>query len=959
MATEQTTAIQQRLDYRSVKEPKAQPVPFVPGPNPELPKFIADHSTPYDPKTDKYDVPAFDRDIVVDKAAEPKAIYDMHTYWSKKHWAAIRQYIRHYLPKRFYPDGQGLVADPFCGSGMTGVAALMENKPCVLIDASPAAAFIAHHYVHPVDPDLLEEAYQKMLAEEYDDTLRAKLKKIAGRDIGNLQEELDWLYETKCDRCEGKASIEYIVYSQTFQCPNCGEIVALFDCPTVDVEYVWTSARGKTKTESKKRTVCPDCFTRSRNRGRPEFVISTREKRHGEKPVMVAYACENGCRPKREFRTWNDTGKRKRRYFEDVDLDRIKQLSKVEIPHEYPKRKMMDVEDDSKPWGDNWRPGRNFRSIAELYTHRNFWALAAIQAAAKRLPSTAGYLSGVTTAICLNASRMYRYRPSGKGGLAMGTYYVPQVLQVMSVPSQYADKIPDFLKAHKALLESLATEQTVISQERNTVLTQVKPESVDFIFTDPPYAEKIQYGELNFVWEAWLGFDGSWRKNEIIVKAAKVDPEGNYTLDKWEERLRDSFRACYRALKPGRWMSVCYHDTAEGSWRRVQDALGDIGFEMHSVTVLDPLQKSANQLTAEKVVKSDLVLNCRKPKSGQLEMTMRAGEIPAPIKDRVRSILEDALSEHPGLTRDKLFDIVTRRLLERAQMVEFRFEEILAEIATKAEGDRWYLKVELEQLSKHDLANEEAAGEALTRFTQLRCVGTPSKYAAEIALTQPKLCEPDKKGDLDEKAIEDWINDHLAKEDRELFIKKKIKRLELGGRLAGIEFYDELFFYFTRYMRGKKAGQLPKRNLVEFLEEYLIHFEDGDKWLYRAPEGREAEDLRKARQSGLGRRIRAFANALRDNDREYVEQHRPDMKTFVEWMRYCATFGRNEDGAVLFDKGGFALHELKSVVIDEAEEETAYDAASGFATLCKRRLGPTAEGVEAKDIDAGNEEEEE
>lgn len=63
--------------------------PFVPGPNPELPDFIKRHATPYDPETDEYDVPAFDRDLIVDKAAPPKAIYDMHTYWSKKHWAAI------------------------------------------------------------------------------------------------------------------------------------------------------------------------------------------------------------------------------------------------------------------------------------------------------------------------------------------------------------------------------------------------------------------------------------------------------------------------------------------------------------------------------------------------------------------------------------------------------------------------------------------------------------------------------------------------------------------------------------------------------------------------------------------------------------------------------------------------------------------------------------------------------
>ncbi|MDD2709254.1 MAG: DNA methyltransferase [Verrucomicrobiae bacterium] len=926
---------QQNFNYSGNKRANVQPVPFVPGPNPDLPKFIAKHSTPYDPKTDRYDVPAFDRDIVVDKAAEPKAIYDMHTYWSKKHWKAICQYIRHYLPKQFYPDGLGLVADPFCGSGMTGVAALMEKKGCVLFDASPAAAFIAHHYVHPVDPSLLEQAYQKMLAEEYEADLKIKLKKIAGRDIVNLQEELDWLYETKCDRCDGKATTEYVVYSQTFQCPNCGEIVALFDCPTVNVEYVTTSARGKSKTESKKRTVCPLCYARSHNRGRPEFVISTRQKRHGEKPVKVSYLCENGCSPKREFRLWNDTGKRKRRYFEEVDLDRIKQLSKVEIPHNYPKRKMMDVEDDSKPWGDNWRPGRNFRSIAELYSHRNFWALAAVAAAGKEL-----YLGvRLVNLVGNNATRMRQHREAG-GGLMKGTYYIPQVNREAEVRDIVSRKHRTLVDATSAS-DSFANDCLVSAECAQQMALQ--PNSVDMIFTDPPYAGTVQYGELNFVWEAWLGFDGSWRKKEAIVKDASVDPEGIYTVEQWEVRLREAFRRCYTALKPGRWMCVCYHDTAEGTWKRVQDMLLDIGFEIHSVTVLDPLQKSANQINAEKVVKSDLVLNCRKPKTEQLELQLKDGEVPASIHDRVRTILEDALSEHPGLTRDKLFDIAARRLLERAQMVEFRFEDILGEIATKAEGDRWYLKAELEQLSKDDLANEETAGEALTRFTLLRCIGTPAKYAVEIALTQPALCELNSKGELSEKTIEDWINDHLAKEDRELLLKKKIKRLELGGALAGIEFYDALFFYFTKYMKGKKASQLPKRNLAGFLEEYLIHFQDGDKWLYRAPEGREIEELRKARQSGLGRRIRAFANALRDNDRQFIDQHRPDVRTFVEWMRYCAAFGRNEDGAVLFDKGGFTVNELQSVIVDEKEEETAYDAVRGFADLCKRRSAPETE----------------
>ena len=50
---------------------------------------------------------------------------------------------------------------------------------------------------------------------------------------------------------------------------------------------------------------------------------------------------------------------------------------------------MMNVEDDSKPWGAEWREGRNFRTVAELFTKRNLWALAAIRDAISKLEDTA------------------------------------------------------------------------------------------------------------------------------------------------------------------------------------------------------------------------------------------------------------------------------------------------------------------------------------------------------------------------------------------------------------------------------------------------------------------------------------------------------------------------------------------------------------------------------------------
>lgn len=895
--------------------------PFIPGPNPELSEFIKKHSIPYDEKTDQYDVQAFDRDLIVNKAAAPKAIYDMHTYWSKKHWAAIREYIRHYLPKKYYPAGTGLVLDCFSGSGMTGVSAMMENRPCVLIDASPAAAFISHCYTHPVDPQELQNAYEHMMTSEYPEGLKKKLKAATGEDIANLQKELDWLYATKCDRCGGDATTEYVVYSEQFQCPRCGEIVALFDCPETKVPYQ-VGSKTKQKVEMKKRRVCPHCLKKYEDPHR-DFVISTRTIKFGSVPTLLIYECQGKCKPKRGQRRHDEQSERKASFFKQYDIKKINHIDISEIPHWHPDRTMMDIASEQACWGYLWRKGihKNIKSVTDFYTKRNLWALAAIKSAINRLTehNPAIEICNVGfTAVSMNASNMYRYRPSLKGGIANGTYYLPQIAQVMRASSQFIGKKKDVLGFQVAMLP-YSSSTTLVSTE-NTTEAQIKSESIDYIFTDPPYVDKIQYGELNFIWESWLGYNIGWRNREIIV-----NPILGKTLDEWNMDIRKALMVFFNGLKPGHWLSLCYHDTDPSTWSRLQDTLLDCGFEVHSVTVLDPMQKSKNQLVAEKVVKSDLVLNCRKPRSGEQSSNGEVSEV-SQVSRRVRDILIEILSNSGGQTRDKLWDIVLKRLLSRGQMAEHRFEDILNEVAVRSESGRWFLKEEYESLSQSDINNEDAAGSALERFARLRCAGTPVNFAAQIALSVPHLVSDA----IDERKVEEYIRNSLIQYPREA------KNFTLGGRMKGVEFYDCLFFYLTRFLKGRAAGQTPRRNLAEFLEEYLVRFKDGDKWLYRPPDQTEAAGLRKARQTGLGRRIRQYISFLK-GEGEYPAEKIPGPKTIVAWLKHCAAFGLAEEGVLLFEKGGLAGRLM------QLSEDERYDAEDYYAQCRRKAVKKTSE----------------
>lgn len=155
----------------------------------------------------------------------------------------------------------------------------------------------------------------------------------------------------------------------------------------------------------------------------------------------------------------------------------------------------------------------------------------------------------------------------------------------------------------------------IVSTQSATKIDQIPDASIDLIFTDPPYANKVQYGELNFIWEAWLNFDTHWHNQEIIVNETR----GRTDIDWAEFDAASDGRMFSKSSKPGHWISLCYHDTSEGTWQLLQDIMSEVGFiseKSENALFIDTGQKSYNQNMAEKVTRRDLVINFRKPRLG-------------------------------------------------------------------------------------------------------------------------------------------------------------------------------------------------------------------------------------------------------------------------------------------------------------------------------------------------------
>jgi hypothetical protein len=145
-------------------------------------------------------------------------------------------------------------------------------------------------------------------------------------------------------------------------------------------------------------------------------------------------------------------------------------------------------------------------------------------------------------------------------------------------------------------------------------------ESVDYIFTDPPFGGNIIYSELNFMWEAWFGVFTNQFSEAIVSKAQKK------SLSEYHELMASAFQEAHRVLKPGHWMTVEFHNSHNAVWMTIQIALEQAGFVVGDVRVFDKKQLTMKQQTAAGAVQKDLIISAYKPDVGLDEQVrLKAG----------------------------------------------------------------------------------------------------------------------------------------------------------------------------------------------------------------------------------------------------------------------------------------------------------------------------------------------
>jgi DNA modification methylase/rubredoxin len=533
-------------------------------------------------------------------------IYNAHSYHTKVPHKAIMRYILHYT------EPSDIVLDGFCGTGMTGVAAqlcgdkktieslgytvqtdgqvLDENgqaisrlgaRHALLVDLSPAATFIAYNYNTPIDAQAFEREAELVLRE--------------------VENECGWMYETWHPHCDdpnrAKGKINFTVWSDVLVCPQCGSEMVFWDV-AVDQQV------GQVREEWD----CPHCnihLSKSPKKGSGaqrverafetifDRVLGINARRAKQVPVLINYFV--GTDPKKS--------KRYEKRPDANDYSLIDRIGEGGIQYSFPV--------DSIPKGDKTSDPFNLgiTNVHHFYTHRSLSMLATLRGKISKDQTSriSRSLEFLWQSLSLGYTKLNRYGAthySQVNRILSGTLYVSSLLSEVSINYAFSGKLTRLAKAFSSI--GSKNYKTTISAQSSTNISLVD-ESCDYIFIDPPFGSNLMYSELNFLWEAWLGV---YTNNQSEAVVNRIQRKG---LPEYQGLMEACFREFYRALKPGRWMTVEFHNSQNAVWNAIQEAILQAGFMVADVRTLDKQQGSFNQATSSGAVKQDLVISAYKP----------------------------------------------------------------------------------------------------------------------------------------------------------------------------------------------------------------------------------------------------------------------------------------------------------------------------------------------------------
>lgn len=421
----------------------------------------------------------------------------LHKYWARKPWFIIKQYV-----ERYSGDGE-LILDPFCGSGLIGLEAILQNRSFVGYDLNPFATFLAEN------------------------------------TMSTHFNENEFCQEFQMLKNELKSNI-----------------MSLY---AYDNYYMLYSIVGAKNKKDYNAVIC-------------DFNFKQRKK---------------------------------------VTINNVRALSDIALPEGlyYPDRPFP-----KKFYKDRFSY-KGVQNVSDMFSRRNLFALALLYDRIKNSKfahKNLFILAFTNTLLHVSKLKAENVRP-----LSVNNFWIPDDFIDENVWWRFSDRVNNVRLAKTALLQrleengctSLGAYQVI--NKSSLQMPEIDNATIDYVITDPPYGDAIQYSELSYIWNCWL------EKDFEIQDEVVINPVQGKGINEYTTQMSQFINEVSRVLKSSGYFTLCFHNKDSRIWIKLIEMLKDADLSIVDISAFDTFGFPYNKSWANFSPKSDLYVTLKKESGPQ------------------------------------------------------------------------------------------------------------------------------------------------------------------------------------------------------------------------------------------------------------------------------------------------------------------------------------------------------
>ena len=301
---------------------------------------------------------------------------------------------------------------------------------------------------------------------------------------------------------------------------------------------------------------------------------------------------------------------------------------------------------------------KGISKVSDMFTKRNLRSLAVLNKAISEIdPELRDVFKLAFTNTLLHVSKL---KSEGVRPLGVNNYWVPDDHIEENVWWRYKERFSNVLSALDVIQErSVGSEigKYQLNNESSLKLKRIKNESIDYIFTDPPYGDTIQYSELSYIWNCWLGVDFEIEEEVII------NPKQKKGIHEYSGQLESFVSEMDRVLKENSYFTLAFQNKDVRIWIILAEHIYSHQMKIVDISSYAVLGSPYNKNWAKFSPKSDFYVTFRKTGKKNVQKKRYMEFYPEEIASEV--LLDIKEVDLDVFDLNKAYDLFIAKVLEK------------------------------------------------------------------------------------------------------------------------------------------------------------------------------------------------------------------------------------------------------------------------------------------------------